>query len=69
MWRAILEGRGQTLFVKKGYFQPGIIAGDEIMLVDKLERDQNGVCDDVIDEMIENNLSFGGDTVFLSGEA
>ena len=35
------------------------------MLVDQLEREQKGVCDDVIDEMIENNLSFGGDTVFV----
>lgn len=65
IWKAILEGRGQTLFVKKGYFQPGLIVGNEIMLVDKLEREHKGICDDVIDEMIEQNLSFGGDTVFL----
>tara|TARA_R110002072_G_scaffold2867_3_gene22328 strand:- start:936 stop:2012 length:1077 start_codon:yes stop_codon:yes gene_type:complete len=68
IWKAIREGRGQTLFVKKGYFQPGLIAGDEIMLVDKFERNQKGICDDVVDEMIEHNLSFGGDTVFLSGD-
>lgn len=68
IWRAILEGRGQTLFVRKGYFKPGIISGNEIELVDKLERDQKGVCDDIIDEMIEHNLTFGGDTVFLSGD-
>lgn len=68
IWRAILEGRGQTLFVRKGYFKPGIISGNEIELVDKMERYQKGVCDDVIDEMIEHNLTFGGDTVFLSGD-
>ncbi len=68
VWKAILEGRGKTLFVRKGYFKPGIISGNEIKLVDKLDRDQKGVCDDVIDEMIEHNLSFGGDTVFLSGD-
>jgi hypothetical protein len=68
IWRAILEGRGQTLFVKKGHFKPALISGNEIMLVDKLDRDQKGVCDDVIDEMIEHNLSFGGDTVFLEGD-
>lgn len=67
IWKAILEGRGQTLFVKRGYFQPGLISDNEIMLVDKLERDQKGVCDDVIDEMIEHNLSFGGDAVFIEG--
>lgn len=65
IWRAIGEGRGETLFVQKGHFQPGLIAGNEIMLVDQLDREQKGVCDDVIDEMIENNLSFGGDTVFV----
>lgn len=68
IWKAILEGRGQTLFVKKGYFQPGIINGNNIELVDTFEKDQKGVCDDVIDEMIEHNLSFGGDTVFKSGD-
>lgn len=67
IWRAILEGRGQTLFIKKGHFQPGLISGDEIMLVDNLGSEQKGVCDDIIDEMIEHNLSFGGDTVFLDG--
>jgi hypothetical protein len=68
IWSAISEGRGKTLFVKKGFFQPALISGNEILLVDKIERDQKGVCDDVIDEMIEKNLSFGGDTVFVEGD-
>lgn len=68
IWRAILEGKGQTLFVKKGYFQPALISGNEIILVDKIEIDQKTVCDDVIDEMIEHNLNLGGDTVFVEGD-
>lgn len=68
IWTAISEGKGRTIFVKKGYFQPALISGNEILLVDKIERDQKGVCDDVIDEMIEKNLAFGGDTVFVEGD-
>lgn len=68
IWRAINEGRGQTLFVKQGFFQPALVAGHEVLLVDKLEREQQGVMDDVVDEMIELNLSFGGDTVFIKGD-
>jgi hypothetical protein len=67
IWTAISEGKGKTLFVKKGFFQPALVSGNEILLVDKIERDQKGVCDDVIDEMIEKNIAFGGDTVFVEG--
>ena len=66
-WSAILVGRGKTLFVKQGFYQPALLVGGEILLVEKLERDQKGVIDDIIDEMIEQNLSFGGDIVFLEG--
>jgi hypothetical protein len=68
IWKSIQEGRGKTLFVKKGFFQPAILDQDEILLVEKLEKDQKGVVDDILDEMIEQNLSFGGDTVFLEGD-
>ncbi len=67
IWTAIQEGRGKTLFVKQGFYQPALLVGGEILLVEKLERDQKGVIDDIIDEMIEQNLSFGGDIVFLEG--
>ena len=36
----------------------------KILLVEKFERDQKGVIDDIIDEMIEQNISLGGDIVF-----
>jgi hypothetical protein len=66
IWKAIHEGRGQTLFVQRGYFQPAIINGDAIELVELSEANRPGVVDDIIDEMIEANMRFGGDIVFLS---
>lgn len=68
IWRTIQEGRGQTLFVKQGHFQPALLVDNEIMIVEKHERDQKGIVDDIIDEMIEQNFAFGGDVVFMEGD-
>jgi len=65
IWRAVREGRGQTLFVQVGLFQPAKIDGDGILLLEEREQQSQGFIDDVVDEMIEINLRFGGDTVFL----
>ncbi len=67
IWAAISEGRGQTLFVQKDLFQPALLATDDntIMLLDTIDRDEPGAVDDIIDEMIERNRQFGGDTVFV----
>lgn len=67
IWRAIQEGRGKTLFVKAGFFQPALLADNEILLVDKTEKDQKGIVDDILDEMIEHTMAFGGDVVFMDG--
>ena len=70
IYRAIHEGRGQTLFVKKGYFQSGLMVDGELTFLPE-GRDlslQEGFVDDVIDELIEANLRFGGDTVFINGD-
>ncbi|HZG00305.1 MAG TPA: hypothetical protein VEY71_04845 [Chitinophagales bacterium] len=67
IWRAINEGRGKTLFVKKGFIQPGRINGDVVETVeDVATADRIGLVDDLVDEMIELNTRFGGDAVFLS---
>lgn len=65
IWRAVNEGRGETLFVKRGYFQPARIENESIVPVDS----PNGasVVDDIVDEMIERNIQHGGDTVFMEG--
>lgn len=68
IWTAIQNGQGATLFVRKGYFHPGIIKDNRIELVDDSKRSEPGIMDDIIDEMIEANRSFGGDTVFIESD-
>ncbi len=65
IWRAILEGRVQTLFIEQGLFQPGLMEDNKITLVSEDERSKKDVVDDIYDELIEFNMSYGGDTVFL----
>ncbi|CAM3397708.1 hypothetical protein [Aequorivita lipolytica] len=65
IYRAILEGKVQTLFLEEGLFQPGIIDGNSISFVTEEERTKKSVTDDIYDELIEANMKFGGDTVFL----
>ena len=66
IWKAIEEGRGKTLFVKRGYFQPARIENNIIELLSPENAGKANV-DDIIDEMIEKNLDFGGDAVFIDG--
>src|SRR5690554_1377719 len=65
IYRAIKEGRIQTLFVEQGLFQPAIIENDEIKYVPESSRNQAGIIDDIYDELIELNMDYGGDVVFL----
>lgn len=65
IWRAISEGKVQTLFIEQGLFQPAIIKDDEIVYVSEEQRNDKGVIDDIYDEMIEANMNYGGDVVFL----
>jgi hypothetical protein len=68
IWAAIHEGKGETLFVKRGYYQPAKLQDNTIELVDAAQRNDIGIVDDIIDEIIEANLRFGGDTVFIENE-
>ncbi len=65
IWRAILKGRIQTLFIEQDLFQSGIMNVNQITLVSEDERDKKEVVDDIYDEMIEANIDYGGDVVFL----
>ncbi|MCG2418922.1 hypothetical protein K8089_07795 [Aequorivita sp. F47161] len=65
IWKAISDGKIQTLFIEQGLFQPAIIKDDSIVYVSNIERNDTGVIDDIYDEMIEENMKFGGDVVFL----
>lgn len=65
IWTALNEGRGRTLFVRQGYFQPARITGDSIQLVAPDMAEDADVVDDIIDEMLEKNMKAGGDAVFM----
>ena len=65
IYKAIKEGRVQTLFIEQGLFQPAVLEGDEITYVEASHRSDKGVIDDIYDEMIGMNMNFGGDVVFL----
>lgn len=65
IWRAIAQGKIQTLFIEQGLFQPAVMKDGVITYVSDSERNNKGVIDDIYDEMIERNVGFGGDVVFL----
>ena len=65
IWKAISEGKIQTLFIEQGLFQPAVMDNGEIVYVSDDKRNDTGVIDDIFDEMIEANMDFGGDVVFL----
>lgn len=66
--KAIREGRGKTLFIRKGYYQPAILENDVIRLVENRDKNMKNVIDDINDELIEMNMSYGGDTVFIDSD-
>ena len=43
IWSALNEGRGRTLFVKQGFFQPARLIDDRIQLVDPNQADEADV--------------------------
>lgn len=67
MWQALNEGRGKTLFVKQGYFQPARLEDNHIELAAPGNNGHANV-DDIIGEMIEKNLEVNGDAVFINGD-
>lgn len=67
IWRAINKGIGKTLFVKQGYFQPARLENNKIELI-ATENPERANVEDIIDEMIEKNIEFNGDAVFVKGD-
>jgi hypothetical protein len=65
IWGAIEQGRIQTIFIEQGLFQPALLEGNKITFVSDEERNRKDIVDDIYDEMIELNMNFGGDVVFL----
>jgi hypothetical protein len=65
IWQAIKQGRIQTIFIEQGKFQPAVWEDDQIQYVSDDLRDIKEVVDDIYDELIEANMNYGGDVVFL----
>lgn len=65
IWRGIKDGMVQTVFVEQGLFKPAILKNDTIELVSEEHRDTDHYVDDILDELLEINMSYGGESVFL----
>ena len=69
IWQALEQGRGQTLFVQEGLYQPAKVTEDgKVQLIEKADISNEEDIDDILDEMIEKNSFTGGDVVFLPEE-
>ncbi|MCP2338577.1 baeRF3 domain-containing protein [Actinomadura rupiterrae] len=66
----VQEGRGEHLVVERGYYVPGIRESDGT--IDPLDDtspgkvEGEGVIDDVVDNLIEAQLNYGGEVTFVS---
>lgn len=66
IWAAVQEGRGKTIFVEEGYHQPATISVEgELTPITADEISTKYDNDDIVDDMIEYNLKYGGDVVFV----
>jgi hypothetical protein len=63
IWKAVNEGRGEVLFVENSFFQPAVIDNGELVLNE--DSKLPGVIDDIVDEIAESVLQFGGRVVFM----
>jgi hypothetical protein len=66
IWRAILEGKIQTLFLEETKMSPGIIDGSNLSIHVMAETNNKQQVDDIYDEMVEAVYAFGGETIFLA---
>lgn len=64
IYKALQQGKIKTLFIEKGLFSPAKIENNTIELIDE-KIDSDGFVDDIYDELIELNMDFGGETIFL----
>lgn len=65
IWEAVQKGRGKTIFVENGYYQPVTNENGILTPIGTEETLHKDDIDDVVDEIIEYTLKFGGDVVFL----
>jgi len=63
IYLAAKEGKGLKLLVEKNYFQPAIVENNVLILKD--DPAEPGVTDDIINEIIDFVIQFGGSVMFL----
>jgi len=69
IYQAIKQGRVQTLFVEENLFQPAMIENDTVIYLSEITKESAEMIDDIYDELIDLNMDFGGDVVFLPKES
>jgi len=69
IFHAIKHGRVQTLFVEENLFQPAVIKNNTVVYVSENTAHSTDMVDDIYDELIDLNMDFGGDVVFLPKES
>lgn len=72
IWNALADGRGRTLFVRKGLHLPARIvrnpdASWSILPAGAGDAALAGITDDAVDDMVGMALEDGGDVVFIDG--
>lgn len=69
IWRAIQDGRAQTIFVEEGYYQP--VRNDDGVFtpIQSNEIKHKDDINDIVDDMIEQTLQLGGDVIFLEKDS
>lgn len=73
IWNALAQGRGRTLFVRKGLHLPARIvrnpdASWSVLPTGDGDASLPGVTDDAVDDMVGMTLDGGGDVVFIDGD-
>lgn len=69
IWEAVQKGRGRTLFVEEGFLQPAKNENGVLTPINSDDISDKNHINDVVDDMIEFNLKFGGDVVFMPKES
>src|SRR5699024_1148477 len=65
IWTAVKEGRGRTIFVEERYYQPVKNENGTLTPIQPEEISSKEDINDIVDDIIEHTLQFGGDVVFL----
>ena len=68
IYRSAIEGRVDTLFVRKGYVMPAQVDKENWNIVTDLPEDAVADTDDVVDDIIDTVLQNGGQVSFIRPE-